>query len=191
MKTIRNNVFETNSSSTHSLIIKRNMTKEYDYKVVMSKRGEVLLYYLQNINFGWGPAQYNDCNTKLNYLACLALECWQYTHSYEPEKLLKEPKEIYNLPDIKKLERVCKKNIPGFTKFVFNPEGFDNFNDTGELWINFDYNSIDHYSYENFSGIDDFLKHHKISIENFLFNPCVVLDIYNDNDYNGYDYTGR
>lgn len=190
MKTIRNNVFETNSSSTHSLIIKRNMKKEYDYKVVMSKRGELLLYYLQDKDFGWGPVQYNDCYTKLNYLACLALECWQYMHSYEPEKQLKEPKEIHNLPDIKKLEKVCKKYIPGFTKFVLNPEGFDNF-DTGELWLNFYHTSIDHYSYEEFRNINDFLKFHKISIENFLFNPCVVLDIYNDNDYNGYDYTGR
>ena len=67
----------------------------------------------------------------------------------------------------------------------------ENFSDNGELWPNFDYNSIDHYSYEDLSGIDDFLKKYKISIENFLFNPCVVLDIYNDNDYNGYDYTGR
>ena len=191
MKSIRREVFETNSSSTHSLIIMRNMTKKYDYKVKMSKRGEVRLYNLKNINFGWGPAQYNDCYTKLNYLACLALECWQYMHSHEPEKQIKEPNEIFNLPDIKKLERVCKKNIQGFTKFILNPKDFENFSDTGELWLNFDYNSIDHYSYEDLSGIDDFLKKYKISIENFLFNPCVVLDIYNDNDYNGYDYTGR
>ena len=112
-------------------------------------------------------------------------------HSYEPEKQLKEPNQIFNLPDIKKLERVCKKNIPGFTKFILNPKDFENFSDNGELWPNFDYNSIYHYSYEDLSGIDDFLKKYKISIENFLFNPCVVLDIYNDNDYNGYDYTGR
>ena len=113
-----------------------------------------------------------------------------YGLKYSDPDSMNEPKEIFNLPDIKKLERVCKKNIPGFTKFILNPEGFDNF-DTGELWLNFYYTNIDHYSYEEFRNIDDFLKHHKVSIENFLFNPCVVLDIYNDNDYNGNDYTGR
>ena len=119
MKSIRREVFETNSSSTHSLIIMRNMKKKYDYKVKMSKYGEVRLYNLKNMNFGWGPAQYRDCYTKLNYLACLALQCWQYMHSYEPEKQLKEPNQIFNLPDIKKFSDEIKHyGIPIEMRFV-------------------------------------------------------------------------
>lgn len=190
MRVVRNNVFETNSSSVHSLIVKRNMKKEYDYNVIMSKKGELLLYYLQGKNFGWGPAQYNDCYTKLNYLACLAFQCWQYMNNHMSEKMINNPSEILNLPDIKKLEKVCKKYIKGFSKFILYPEAFDRYSD-GELCLDFNMTSIDHYSYEGFSGIDDFLKSNKITIENFLFNPCVVLDIYNDNDYNGCDYSGR
>ena len=40
---------------------------------------------------------------------------------------------------------------------------------------------IDHQSYEDFERMSDFLKCNHISIENFVFNPNVVLVIDNDN----------
>ena len=40
---------------------------------------------------------------------------------------------------------------------------------------------IDHQSYEDFKSMSDFLKCNHISIENFVFNPNVVLVIDNDN----------
>ena len=40
MKAVRNNVFETNSSSTHSLSIKRNRSGKYDYNFPLQQNGK-------------------------------------------------------------------------------------------------------------------------------------------------------
>ncbi len=64
MKKTRQNVFETNSSSTHSISISPNTTGIYD--TIPSKNGVITL---TGGDFGWGWEKYNDALTKANYLA--------------------------------------------------------------------------------------------------------------------------
>lgn len=59
MRTIRQNTFETNSSSSHSVtIVSDDLDESYKGKSLHLEGGE----------FGWGVERYSDSETKANYL---------------------------------------------------------------------------------------------------------------------------
>ena len=62
-----------------------------------------------------------------------------------------------------------------------NEESFGRYQSDGWKDILYLDNSIDHQSWEDYKNIDDFLKKHKVTLANFLFNPAVKLIISNDN----------
>lgn len=64
MKTIRHSVFETNSSSSHSISI-NNKVELYD-SIAPNEDGNIVLY---GGEFGWEWEKYNDSLTKANYCA--------------------------------------------------------------------------------------------------------------------------
>lgn len=68
MKNVRIKVFETNSSSTHSISIYAASKGIYD-TIAPNELGQVVLTGGQ---FGWEWAQYNDAATKANYAAIFA-----------------------------------------------------------------------------------------------------------------------
>lgn len=70
MKNIRNNVFETNSSSTHSISIAPQVKGLYD-TLPVDGDGKIRL---TGGEFGWEWAKYNDALTKANYAAVFAKE---------------------------------------------------------------------------------------------------------------------
>lgn len=63
MKKIRNKVFETNSSSSHSITID-NTTQLID----LSLENESGVILIESKNFGWEWEKYNDAYTKAQYL---------------------------------------------------------------------------------------------------------------------------
>ena len=63
MITIRNAVFETNSSSTHSIVIAREGTEPLDH--VIFSIGE----------YGWECEKYHDVNSKASYFYTAACAC--------------------------------------------------------------------------------------------------------------------
>ncbi len=185
MIVIRKNVFETNSSSSHSLSIKRNRSGKYDYNIPLQKNGNCPIIFGRDYDFGWGDAVYCDTYAKLNYLACMAFEC----HNHLMYKIGREPlsnlDDVLKIKDMKKLSSVLKKNIKGFTGLVINSVDFSRYRMSPQsLYL---LESIDHQSWEDYKNIDEFLKKYNISLENFLFNPAVKLIIGNDNCDN-YDY---
>ena len=180
MKVIRQSIFETNSSSSHSVSVKRNKGAQ-DKNFLINKSGKVILTFGIGKNFACDYTEYTDANTKLNYLACMALQCHQQLLRNHNRENSCNIDDVLKIKDIKKLESCLKKNVKGFTGFVILPDA---------LWV---YKSeyslesqimceggIDHQSYEDFGNIDDFLKYWKVSLENFLFNPRVTLIISSD-----------
>ena len=185
MRAVRNNIFETNSSSTHSLSIKRNRTGKYDYSVPLMQNGKCLLIFGRNYDFGWGDALYNDTYAKLNYLACMAFECHNQLMYKNKRERLKNIDDVLKIKDIQKLFNIMKKHIKGFTGFSISNQDFSRYMASSqELYL---VNSIDHQSWEDYKNIDEFLYKHKVTLENFLFNPSVKLVIGNDN-CDSYDY---
>lgn len=99
MEKIRRSVFETNSSSTHSITI-NNLGDLLDM-LIPDESGNVILY---GGEFGWEVEDYNDSQSKASYLAIYA----RY-YSSEPnlEKILKE---------VIKEQTKCKKVVFGFSE---------------------------------------------------------------------------
>lgn len=84
MQKIRQNVFETNSSSTHSISIS-DVNSEDLMEIVTLGFEEII--NLKGGEFGWEIASYNDFYTKANYLAVLIIlysdEYGQYKEMFE------------------------------------------------------------------------------------------------------------
>ncbi len=66
MKTIRNNVFETNSSSMHSISLSNKDNFTPDISGVKLTKEKVFIS--GNTEFGWGYEEYNDAGSKIMYL---------------------------------------------------------------------------------------------------------------------------
>ena len=88
---IRKNVFETNSSSSHSLTIDKEGVTEYLHVDTSSN-----LVVVNLDEFGWGYDTYNDPETKLSYLLTLLKE---YTVASCPDELY-ETREFKEINDI-------------------------------------------------------------------------------------------
>lgn len=66
MKNIRNGIFETNSSSSHSITICKVTNGIYDDTILPGENGIIVL---TGGRFGWEWREYNDALTKANYCA--------------------------------------------------------------------------------------------------------------------------
>lgn len=182
MKSIRNNVFETNSSSMHSISVKRNKSGHYDYRLELKKSGNFILTFGCFYEFGWGPARYNDLQAKLNYLACIAVETFNANARYRHRKPITTPEEICQISDMKKLQKILREKVKDFRQFeILNDFLYYVDYEGVETPYYEPARSVDHQSWEDYKGLNDWAKQNNITLENFLFNPCVELFISNDN----------
>ena len=69
MKKIRNGIFETNSSSTHSITLGDFVPTKNMTGWLPDEDGN---YHIAYGEFGWGPDEYNDCMTKASYALTFA-----------------------------------------------------------------------------------------------------------------------
>ena len=79
MKQLRKSVFETNSSSSHSISI--DSTGAIDTSLIPDDNGVLILGYGCNVEFGWEQEEYNDAETKAvySYLQAAASDNEKYT----------------------------------------------------------------------------------------------------------------
>jgi hypothetical protein len=147
----RQAVFETNSSSTHSLSISSGSADLLD-TLPLNEQGEVVLNGGQ---FGWEVEDYSDAGTKASYAAI-------YVLAWSGEKSAKY-KDV--------LDTVIKQQT-GCTNVVYN-FSTDWSNDGRET------SYIDHQSVEG--GELDYLFEDPEVLRQFIFNPHSVLHTDNDN----------
>ena len=179
-KLIRKQVFETNSSSAHSMV----MSADIDNSMVYKKHFEIVLE-----DFGWGPENHYDFPTKLGYLInqCLLLDIGNgslYTEDSDGNihwltreelfKLLEEKSEGW-----KNLKKVAEKY--GFTFTISEdtwPEKDPKIQNT--IWRHDNYYQfgIDHQSL--YSEIADIRKS-EFAIACFLLGKGSALHIDHDN----------
>jgi hypothetical protein len=158
MKQIRRNVFETNSSSTHSFShcggTYNDLSVDYD-GYVHTQLGE----------FGWEIEDYFDSASKLAYILLVAAyfsdhSFWYFDQSWEDEwESFKETDEFKDIEDTVKSRMNCEGII-----IDEKCEGY-----------------IDHQSLEDYHSLADWLSWTGAdSIEDFIFGG-VVLHTDNDN----------
>lgn len=152
MKTkIRQGVFETNSSSTHSISISSDNSADLMDVLPVDENGAVVL---EGGEFGWEQETYHDAMSKANYMMVYALD-WS-----------RERKEDF----LKTLRDVIQEQT-GCNEVVFKIDGNE-----GEFYP---YGYIDHQSVENYDY--DYVFEDKEKLRQFIFNKDSYLVTDNDN----------
>lgn len=165
---IRNGIYETNSSSTHSLVLGEDSIK-LDTSLIPDESGIV---FLDTGQFGWEWNKYNDARTKANYLLTSIKDIKN-----------KDSKE----ENTRRLENVIKKRTYCKDVLYKNSEGaifpllkglIEEEDGRYRFSVFYDNGYIDHQSVGY--GIE-VLKEEK-TIDNFIFNLTSWLFTGNDND---------
>jgi hypothetical protein len=154
MINIRQNIWESNSSSSHSINI--NSDTSLLTSITPDSEGNIIL---NGGEFGWGWKKYNDALTKSNYAAVAV----HLNYSF------------FNNPSLKTMLVDVIKNQTGAKNVIFNIN--TDYNDKSGLFSYIDHQSLD--SYVN-SKIAKIFKS-KENLRNFIFNPKSILYIGNDN----------
>lgn len=162
---IRRGVFETNSSSMHSLTVRKqglNSTLPVD-----GLENKVITHFGE---FGWGYDRYTDPENKLSYLVTMVVETHGNCYSMD---------ELYKTEDFQKINDVVAEYchcdgvlIDGRLEQAASWDGTKLYD-----WNEHD-GYIDHQSVE---GIDSLLKSYDCTIEEFIFDKGIELIIDNDN----------
>ena len=161
---IRKNVFETNSSSTHSLVISKK-DRDYDYDGLIITDG---ILHISFGEYGWGPAILKYPHEKLSYLITdrnnISYD-WQNPPSRkEFEYMLSQDKHVQEIIEV--VKSCCPEVKEVKYKFgdKYNPLGY-----------------VDHQSQgTSYEG--------ELSIEDIIFSNKIIIMIDNDNSYHYEDY---
>lgn len=156
MKVVRKGVFETNSSSMHSLAIinANDYNPEYNYP-----KNKTL--YVYPAEYGWGYERLTEPDEKLSYLFALAASSNGLRWLDNQDEVFVD--RFFDLSEVKKI--------------------YDTMSDIG-IAINFVIDkSSDHYfgyvDHQSIETIDTFLG--DIPIKDFIFNDKYMVIIDNDN----------
>jgi hypothetical protein len=172
MKQIRKNVFETNSSSTHSLTITDN------YKDIASSQFKFKMSYENTVSmefgeFGWGYSEHTDAKTKFEYLCTM----WWSTEAKRNFVSLKDLKQQEGFLIIQEFVREVTQN-PNICLKIPTIK----LNDYGGNCFEIDIDGyIDHQSLDDYTSLKSFLDAYGITAKDFVLNPNIKLIIDNDN----------
>lgn len=186
-KQIRYGVFETNSSSTHSISIGNFEDKllnfiqkpDYEYNEDTGEFEDTTVYdgniHVTFGEFGWQEDTYNDVYTKLIYALTMVIET-EGGH-YNRGKI-KSIEDYYESEGFKAIEKLVRKHCHCGIVIEDSNIVFHETESGGYISHN---GYIDHQSCEEYKSLKDFVDHYKISLEDFIFNTDITLVTDNDN----------
>lgn len=160
MKQIRQCVFETNSSSTHSITIRKrgldpNYMRVYDDGYIHVELGE----------FGWECENYDMQSDKLSYVVTMLAEKNGLATWWGSDKSLEDhAKEIMETKDFLKISREIGEYAKCNGIIIDPSEGY-----------------IDHQSHEDYATLQDFLDDYGTNVIELVFGRGNVVHTDNDN----------
>ena len=173
-KQIRRGVFETNSSSLHSLSIHRmGIYTPIKYDDIQDDDN---MLHIKFGEFGWEYEKYSDSYHKLQYALTMVLET--------DARGAVCADDFYNTEGFKEINELIKEkfNCDGIViedRFETNSYYRATWDDE-YVYLSCD-GYIDHQSCEDYSSLQDFLNSYGITLEDFIFDPGIELIIDNDN----------
>jgi len=174
MRKIRKNVFETNSSSTHSIHINTTGELTLDLPAFLGvdswEQDKILVEFGE---FGWEEREYNDAYTKLQYALTYVVE----TEARDCESV----NDFYKLEGFKTINDCVKEYMGKGLKMIRTDIHREEFKDSigDKHWYCSHNGYIDHQSVDG--DINLLLEYYGITIAQFIFSPDVVLITDNDN----------
>lgn len=162
-RTIRQNVFETNSSSMHTVTIKGKININPNIYTT----GDCIKLELDE--YGWSGDPCDDFRSKLAYALSMVLNTEYPDYRYYYEDFIIDQEIMEGLDGYKLILDAINKYCPCAKIIIKKRRGF------------YPYGYIDHQSYEYYHSLRDFLEDWNVDIERFLFDDNVVVYILNDN----------
>lgn len=155
MKQIRRNVFETNSSSTHSITIRHDELEQNYMKI--HDDGYI---HTQLREFGWEIEDYESQEDRLSYLLTMlaeknGLSTWLRTC---------ETDELMNTQDFKRISKEIGEYADCSGVIVDPSEGY-----------------IDHQSHEDYQTFQEFLDEYGTDAVEFVYGRGNIVHTDNDN----------
>lgn len=199
MLQIRNNVFETNSSSTHSITISSKVINDtFNILPIIDNKIPILFGC-----FGWEVKTYTDVVNKYKYLCTMffELECRGISDIYDIHKkpgfkIINDAIKFYYNNVLKgEIKDVTGNKVKGRIKGIYINPDYISFEYSGNkdypIYLNagIDHQSVYYYSISkgkiienrNKASLQAWLLYHKISAEKFIFSPVVEVNTDNDN----------
>lgn len=180
-KNIRQGIFETNSSSTHVIVIDQanvKYKKELHLPTHWSEGYIKEQFYMSLDSYGWRFDWLNYAEAKLSYLMTYAIQNLPVTTKDELNKVIDR---IWH-DDREGLDSSYNDLVDVIS---FIKEYAVNAQDVDGLVVDFEetyWPYIDHQSYDG--SIEQMLRYngHGMSMAEFVFNPAVRMRISNDNE---------
>lgn len=172
---IRRNVFETNSSSTHSVSVSRNNSQNYESTILNAFIDEYdNKVHVRFGEFGWEIEDYSFPYEKLQYIVTMLVETEGRSISnidglFETDgfKMINDAVADYCHCDGIWIDEDLKQDSyewDGKTYYYVEHEGY-----------------IDHQSCESYNSVQDFLDDYGLDVTQFIFNDGVIVHTDNDN----------
>lgn len=157
MKTIRTNVFETNSSSTHSLAIS---VKPWEPSLYLNEDQK---YHISFRDFEGKVEHITWISEKIAFLLQLSMQCkgyYYYTDSkIDPLDEEEEREELYDLPLFKQIEMTLR---------LYNPK-------CQGLIVDDLRGHIDHQTSQEYHSGEEFLADFNMPLKDYLFGNVILL----------------
>jgi len=160
MKQIRRSVFETNSSSTHSITITHKGLA--DNNMPVNQDGFI---HTELAEFGWEVWNYDDQASRLSYLVTMLAEKSQIEAWWHGDRTTEEiAKEIMETREFEKLSDEIGRHARCKGVIIDPSDGY-----------------IDHQSCEDYRNFQDFLSECGTDVVEFVFGRGNVVHTDNDN----------
>lgn len=186
-KQIRNEVFETNSSSCHALSINRENENTYNTSIIEYGIQEDNKVHIRFGEFGWGYDEYIDSWNKLKYALTMVMvtesakvTCVDDFYDTEGFRAINDLISSMCHCDGIVIDSEIKMNFYYDTKWDEETNRWVEDKNVKRFYLNHD-GYIDHQSCESYGSLQDFLDDYSITLEDFIFNPGITLIIDNDN----------
>lgn len=174
MRQIRKNVFETNSSSTHSVSVSSKNSSYDSYDCLDPFKDYDNKVYVKFGEFGWEICDYDTPYKKLQYVVTMLVEtegnnitCVDDLFETDGFKLINDAVADYCDCDgiwIDEDMKLDSYEWDNKTHYYISHNGY-----------------IDHQSCEDYSSVQDFLDDYGVDITKFIFDSGVVVHTDNDN----------
>ena len=177
-RVIRYGVFESNSSSSHTLCFTNKDAARRCTLDILHDENEWAATYEHrdadtlNISFGefgWGFETFIDEYTKLKYALTMTAE----TEDFRDEESFYETEGFKAINELIKEKTEFKNGVKMNDEFKLG-HSFGGHKPAIDGYI-------DHQSYEDYKCLQDFLDDYGVTLERFIFDPDVILVIDNDN----------
>ena len=160
-RVIRDNAFETNSSSMHTVTVRKNRG------LSTFRIGREIRVILRE--YGWHGAPCGDFYSKLAYAMCMILMVEYPNFEYWNEWFELDQDILEGLPGYQLLLKAIREKAD-CERIVIDRNG-----------TSYPYGYIDHQSYEDYKCLKDFFDDWEIDAERYLFDDGVEVLILNDN----------